>query len=354
MNARNTWLLSQSEFTAVQPAISGVTASTAAPVINNNDTILATVTNASSTGVYLGYRYAVDKPFTRVLMYDDGAHGDGAAGDNVFGVSLPVNASFVQYYIYAENPNAGIFSPQRAEYEFYTLYATIAALSPGDVTINELLANNVSIVTDPAGEYEDYIELHNNTSAYVSMDNLYLSDSYVTPLKWTFPVNTVIAPDGYLIIWADNDTSQTGIHSNFKLSGSGEQVILSYASGTVIDSVSYGAQFANTSYARCANGTGPFAFLYPTYMSFNCVTGIDENNNTRDVSVYPNPSNGLVTIESMKPFRKTEVFDILGNLIYNETTETTQKMSLDLSQLQNGMYFIRIDGGNEKKITIAH
>jgi hypothetical protein len=42
-------------------------------------------------------------------MLDDGAHGDGAAGDNVYGVSLLVNSLSIQYYIYAENTNSGAF-----------------------------------------------------------------------------------------------------------------------------------------------------------------------------------------------------------------------------------------------------
>ncbi len=57
-------------------------------------------------------------------MFDDGAHGDGAAGDNVYGASLPVSSLLIQYYIYAENTNVGAFSPVRAEHEFYSLTAT--------------------------------------------------------------------------------------------------------------------------------------------------------------------------------------------------------------------------------------
>ncbi|MBK7500548.1 MAG: hypothetical protein IPI19_16050 [Ignavibacteriales bacterium] len=48
-------------------------------------------------------------------MYDDGAHGDGTAGDNVYGASINVSNTFIQYYIYAENNNVGMFSPVRAE-----------------------------------------------------------------------------------------------------------------------------------------------------------------------------------------------------------------------------------------------
>ena len=54
-------------------------------------------------------------------MYDDGNHGDGIAGDGIYGVSIDVDARDIQYYIYAENSDAGIFSPQRAEKEFHQI-----------------------------------------------------------------------------------------------------------------------------------------------------------------------------------------------------------------------------------------
>jgi hypothetical protein len=354
MNARNTWLMSQTDFTYTQPAISAVAPSTGSPAMNANDTITATVMNANTNGVYLGYRYSVEDAFKRIPMFDDGAHGDGAAGDNVYGVSIPVNSSYVQYYVYAENNNAGIFSPQRAEYEFYTLYATIAMLNPGDVAINELLAINASTVTDPAGEYADYIELYNNTGNYLSLDNAYLSDSYITPLKWAFPNNTIINPGGYLIVWADNDTTQSGLHANFKLSGSGEQVMLSYASGTVIDSVTYGAQTADNSYARCSNGTGPFISHYPTYLSFNCILGIDEQDDEMSLEVYPNPASSSMTLSSNRPFEKVEIYNMLSQEVYSEKTGKTASRNIDVSSLPGGIYFIKADGKSVKKINITH
>ncbi|MBL0328716.1 MAG: CotH kinase family protein [Bacteroidetes bacterium] len=354
MGARNTWLMAQTDFTYSTPTITGIAATTASPIMNNNDTILATVTNANINGVYLGYRYDVKDAFKRILMYDDGAHGDGAAADNVFGVEIPINASYVQYYIYAENNNAGMFSPQRAEYEYYTLYATISMMNAGDVTINELLAINTSTVTDPNGDFSDYIEFYNNTSSIVSMDNAYLSDDYTTPLKWAFPNNTTIAPGGYLIVWADSDTLQSGLHSNFKLSGTGEQVMLSYASGTIIDSVTYGAQTANTSYARCANGIGSFITHYPTYMSFNCLTGIDENDLDANIRLFPNPASIDLTISSDKEFETIEIYNTLSQLIFSVKVDETKSHALNISGLSNGIYFIKVDNKIVKKVSVNH
>ena len=55
-------------------------------------------------------------------MFDDGNHGDGVAGDGVFGATIDVDARDVQYYIYAENSDAGLFSPERAEHELSLIH----------------------------------------------------------------------------------------------------------------------------------------------------------------------------------------------------------------------------------------
>ena len=60
---------------------------------------------------FLAYRYGVYDIFKKVKMYDDGAHNDGIAGDSIFGTSIS-NSVMIQYYIYAENATAGVFSPK--------------------------------------------------------------------------------------------------------------------------------------------------------------------------------------------------------------------------------------------------
>jgi len=353
MGARNTWLTAQTDFTYTHPTISSIAPSTATPAINDTVTITANVINTNTNGVYLGYRYAIENAFKRILMYDDGLHNDGAAGDNVFGVKVPVNASYMHYYIYAENNNAGMFSPERAEYEYYTLFATISMISAGQLAINELLATNTASVSDQNGEFDDWIELYNNTSSFISLNNAYLSDSYATPLKWKFPDNTTVAPNDYLIVWADNDTSQSGLHANFKLSAMGEQLMLSYASGNIVDSINFGAQTADVSYARCANGTGAFTTHYPTYMSFNCLTGIEENDVAVSTTVYPNPANTAIQINSSSEFKKIEIFNAMSQLI-DSFEGKTNSLTVNLTNYENGMYFIKIDNSSVKKIIVQH
>ena len=89
------------------------------------------------------------------------------------------------------------------------------------------MASNAASLTDPQGEYEDWIELFNTSDGEFDLSGMYLSDNPDKLRKWVFPENTAILPGGYLIVWADEDgKDQPGLHANFKLSKSGEVVIL--------------------------------------------------------------------------------------------------------------------------------
>jgi len=67
---------------------------------------------------FIFYREKGFGVFKRVALEDDGANGDGTAGDNVFGVKIPKDKA-MEYYIMALNADAAMFSPERAAFEVY-------------------------------------------------------------------------------------------------------------------------------------------------------------------------------------------------------------------------------------------
>ena len=300
MSGRNAFLSNLPDFTAAKPIISDIVPSVATPFINTNISFTAQVTNANTDAVFFGYRTNLTAAFTKIAMFDDGSHNDGAAGDNVYGTdALLINNAYMQYYIYAENNTIGAFSPARAEHEFHAI-AAINNINPGEITINEVMAQNTSTITDPAGQFEDWIELYNNTSSPLLLDGLFLSDTNTNLQKWQFPSGITLEPGSYLVVWADEDLTEDGLHADFKLSASGESVILSKADGTVVDTVNFETQTANISYARNPNGTGNFVNQAPTFNANNQSLSVDEEvfeNNT--IAVYPNPSSSSINISHL-------------------------------------------------------
>lgn len=152
MSARNTYLNGLAEFSATEPIIAGVNVTTASPIIGGTVNVTASITNAIASSVYLGVRKSKFDYFTKSTLYDDGLHNDGLANDNVFGGSFTINDSTTQYYIYAENANAGKFAPARAEYEYYKYSikaepTTIAAIEKANVNIYPNPTNGMVAIT---------------------------------------------------------------------------------------------------------------------------------------------------------------------------------------------------------------
>jgi len=130
------------------------------------------------------------------------------------------------------------------------------------LVINEFLASNSSSGQDPQGQYDDWIEIYNYGTNTIDMAGMYLTDDFFNPTKWQFPAGTSIHLGDYLIIWADEDTSDAGLHANFKLNAGGEQIALFDSDGTtLIDNVTFGAQRTDISYGRYPDGSDQWRFF---------------------------------------------------------------------------------------------
>ncbi|MBS1533431.1 MAG: putative Ig domain-containing protein, partial [Bacteroidetes bacterium] len=158
----------------------------------------------------------------------------------------------------------------------FFLWANFSVLHAQNIVINELMASNTASIQDEDNSREDWIELHNKGSVSVNLLGYGISDDPALPFKWTFP-NVSIAAGQYLIVWAsDKNRAVAGqpLHTNFKISGSGEALYLTNASGTTIDTSPAANLPANVSYGRLPNGTGPFVFFgTPTPNTVNSSTG---------------------------------------------------------------------------------
>lgn len=133
------------------------------------------------------------------------------------------------------------------------------------VVINEILPKNSQNGSDQDGEFDDWIELYNPANVEQDISGYYLSDSKKDPTKWQFPEGTIIGKNGYLIVWCDEDSLQAGLHTNYKLSADGENVVLLDPDKQVIELVEYPATVVEQSWARKPNGTGDFAWSVPTF-----------------------------------------------------------------------------------------
>jgi spore coat protein CotH len=349
MNARVTYLNSQPEFQAAAPQISNIYTTPAAPSPYSTVWFNAEISNATS--VMLAYRSSITNQFDKTEMFDDGNHNDGSAGDGIYGVSVSISANDVQYYFYAENNDAAKFLPKRAEYEYYLLAVT------GDVVINEFMADNDTTLADQDGEYDDWIELYNNTGSDLSLNGYFLSDDGTDLTQWALP-DTFIAANSFLIVWADDDEGQTGLHANFKLSKSGEGIYLVLPDTQIVDEIGFGSQPTDSTTGRYPDGTGSFELMFPSFSAPNQsgVTGIvDEQqselpNQFKLEQNFPNPFNPTTTIGFSLPNAgkvKLTIYNILGEqvstLVNEDLPSGDYKYAWNATNLPSGIYYYSLN-----------
>jgi len=125
--------------------------------------------------------------------------------------------------------------------------------------INEFMASNNQTITDNYGEYDDWIEIYNGENFDINLNGYYLTDELDAPMQWAFP-DVIIPKKGYILIWADDDLEQSGLHANCKLSKDGEQIGL-YNGVSYVDSIMYGPQHTDISYGRRSDGENNWVFF---------------------------------------------------------------------------------------------
>ncbi len=173
--------------------------------------------------------------------------------------------------------------------------------------INEFMARNDLTVRDPQGEYDDWIEIYNAGDKPFDVGGMYLTDDLSEPTMWRIPDDntfaTTIPPNGYLLIWADTDSGDAGLHTSFELDADGgDQIGLFDTDGvSLIDSVTFGRQTADVSYGRDPDGIVNWVTLSPTPGSSNngsYLGVVADTKFSHDRGFYEHPFSVTITTET--------------------------------------------------------
>jgi hypothetical protein len=136
------------------------------------------------------------------------------------------------------------------------------------IALNEVIAHtDFSHPSYPGYDSNDKIELLNYGSSNISLNGYYLSDDPADLKKWAISVVTNVPAGGFIVF-----DEITGFHSpltnGFGLDKAGEQVLLSYASGSdpasVVDVATFKGQVNGHSLGRHPDGTGYWRDCLPT------------------------------------------------------------------------------------------
>jgi hypothetical protein len=242
----------------------------------------------------------------------------------------------------------------------------LPVLRSGNLRLNELLARNNSQGQDPAGEFDDWVELVNLGAEAVPLAGHYLSDRANNLQRWRFPDHAgELAPGEYLIVWCDGDVEQEGLHASFALNGDGEFLALTAPDGaTVIDSLSFGPQLVDISWGRLPDGHGTWHFLAPTPGRSNDGTSVaprPQRPDDLELRLAPNPFNGRCRIGLRSPSAaqaRVTVYDLLGRRVWSTGLhlEAGRQHSLVWEgrddagrEVASGRYLLEVDAGGRRQ-----
>ncbi len=185
-------------------------------------------------------------------------------------VSLEDLQIFAEQWLTLAGSNVDLNGDEEVSMTDFALLAAEWCEKRIPIMVNEFMASNSKTIQDPQGEYDDWIELYNAADYAINVAGMYLTDDLEQPARWQIPTNnpaaTTIPGHGYLLIWADEDIGQPGLHANFALAGEGEQIAIFDRDGrTLIDSIGFDEQTADISYGRYPDGGRELRFMaYPT------------------------------------------------------------------------------------------
>ncbi len=213
---------------------------------------------------------------------------------------------------------------------------SIAITSHAQLYINEFCPSNTGTVLDPDyNSSADWIEIYNKGNSSVDLGGYCLTDNLKKPAKWRIPAGIQISANGYMIFWAD--TMNTGRHTNFALSASGEEIGLSDKRGILIDSVIYGSQSSDL----YNYGAGSIVVLDSSLLGIpdpNMSMGRKPDGSSDWVFfTTPTPGTSNSTVGYSDIVKSDPSFSIPGGVYHNS-------ISLDIKTIFGGDVLYTLDG----------
>lgn len=134
----------------------------------------------------------------------------------------------------------------------------------GELIVNEFMASNDIIpVPGDNGDFPDWIEIYNTGDTPINMGGWFVSDAMDDIQQYQLPIDnpqlTTVPGHGFLILYCDG--TGDGLHTNFKLSSGGEEIVLSEDGENITIGYSYcdtGCDLDNppTNFSAGRNGDG--------------------------------------------------------------------------------------------------
>jgi hypothetical protein len=235
-------------------------------------------------------------------------------------------------------------------------YSLCSNVSVPPLVITRIMYHPSTSLEFPEGDDLEYIEITNNGDQTVSLTGIYFAGTGIT---YQFPPNSSITPHSSLILASDQQTfrlkygfSPFGKYTKH-LSNKSENIVLSDGFGNIIDNVNY----SDTVPWPEADGNGYYLKLISAGLDNNdpaswiasndVITSSGEIIAYDNLQIYPNPVSDVLTINSDSEIKTLSLADLYGHIIITVNPDS-QFYELNISQLSEGIYFLRIGTSSSK------
>jgi hypothetical protein len=181
----------------------------------------------------------------------------------------------------------------------------------------------------------------------------------------TYPDSVTVPAGGFILFYANKGEESSVLNLNFKLKGSGEQIGLWDPEKNVVDTLTYGQQFADTSYGRYPDGEANWSLMVnytPGAPNADPLTVYEIKDNVSISQNFPNPFRSMTNIEFTleNPGRVSiNVYDTRGALVAVLADDTypsgKHTVNWNASNIPAGYYFYTLQTGKSivtKKATL--
>jgi hypothetical protein len=72
------------------------------------------------------------------------------------------------------------------------------------------------------------------------------------------------------------------------------------------------------------------------------------------VVIYPNPASTEVYIDAAEAFSQFTLYNQQMSIVTSQSFASTKSKKVDISSLSNGIYFIKTNNGDMKKLVVQH
>lgn len=192
--------------------------------------------------------------------------------------ALPNPGYIFTYWLETGDTNSTVTVTLNSDTSFTAMYQ-LNTTAIDYLVINEIQASNTNGIIDDSLQYTDWIELYNKGNVTIDLNQFYLTDDLENQCKWKIQLSDTglsnLQPGEFICFYADGDTLEGETHTNFSLSGGGEQVGVFQIIGIdsiPSDTLNYSARISDVSFGRYPDGANQFRnFTIPSFQTENQV-----------------------------------------------------------------------------------